>query len=148
MTTTYNYTGHYAIQVNYVSGTAFTTHEYSNIPGNSMAYPGSSFDVILSVQDLKTSDSVSLTLTTAYNAVEIVSINAILYYQVHFLEIGKTQLNGFMFNVQGNVQAANFGGSFSYKSSAPISAYQHIYLGFYSVNKSICHLITPTWQED
>jgi len=64
MTTSYNYTGYYAIQVNFQNSSAasaFGTHEYSNIPGNSMSAP-SGFSISLQIADQLSSGSGSLNL--------------------------------------------------------------------------------------
>lgn len=63
ITTSYNHTGYYALQVNYQDTTTnFITHEYSNIPGNAISYP-SGFGAAVTAISLKDGGSVSIVLT-------------------------------------------------------------------------------------
>ena len=48
-----------------------------------MAYPGSSFVGAVQVKDLDSNGAATITLS-GYSAVSVLSVNAILYYQVGF----------------------------------------------------------------
>lgn len=63
ITTLYNHTNYYALQVNYQDTTTnFITHEYSNIPGNAMSYPAG-FSATVTASDLKTTGTVAIALS-------------------------------------------------------------------------------------
>jgi hypothetical protein len=81
ITTTYNHTGYYAVQVNYQDTTSnFITHEYSNVPGNAMT-SSSGFSASVTANDLSTTGSITIALS-GYNGMEILAVNLILYYRV------------------------------------------------------------------
>jgi hypothetical protein len=82
MTVNYNYTGFYAVQVNYLSGSTTLTDEYSNIPGNSMTSPLSTVrSVSLTTDDQRNTTSAALVLN-GYSSLTVLSTNAILYFDV------------------------------------------------------------------
>lgn len=80
-----------------------------------MTYPNG-FSASVTVKDEETKGTASIDLT-GYGGVEVLSINAILYYQVGFQEIEKSQLCGLMVTVPGNVLSVTSTGVLKYISS-------------------------------
>ena len=122
MTTSYNYTGYYAVQVNFQNSSAsspFGTHEFSNIPGKGMTSP-SSTSASIQINDQLTSGTGTFTVS-GYSGVEILSVNVIMYFQVYFAELDKAVLCGWMWNTAGNVVSGAISTNLEYASSTSIS---------------------------
>lgn len=74
------------------------------------------FSASVTVKDYSRKGTVNIGLT-GYGGVEVLSINAILYFQVGFVEIEKSQLCGWMITVPGNTLSATSDGTLKYLSS-------------------------------
>lgn len=108
MNVNYNYTGFYAVQVNYLNSGTFNTHEYSNIPGN--AIPAlTSFSASVSNNDQFNTSTVSIALT-GYNSMTVLSTNIILYYDVEVPAMEKIVSQALAFTVAGDINTASLSG--------------------------------------
>lgn len=108
MNVNYNYTGYYAIQVNYLNSGAFNTHAYSNIPGNGIPAL-TSYSASVSNNDQFNTSTVSIALT-GYNAMTVLSTNIILYYDVEVIAMEKIVSQAVAFTVAGDINAASLSG--------------------------------------
>lgn len=110
MTVNYNYTGYYAIQVNYLhSNGTYLTDEFSNIPGNSLATSLSSTSASLTVTD-QISTGASILSLTGYNSFEIISTNVIMYYDVQISYLNKIITNAIVWTIKGNINTGRISG--------------------------------------
>ena len=82
----YNFTGFYAVQVNFVSNNVQTSEELSNIVGSSMG--GVTGLSGISVNDDKDQSVVSFALN-GYDGKEVQNVNVILYFKVWIQELEK-----------------------------------------------------------
>lgn len=108
MNVNYNYTGYYAVQVNYLNSGAFKTHEYSNIPGNGIATIAS-FSASVSNNDQSNTSTVSIALT-GYNAMTVLSTNVILYYDIEVPAMEKIVSQALAFTLPGDINTASLSG--------------------------------------
>ena len=108
MNVNYNYTGFYALQVNYLNAGAFDTHEYSNIPGNAITAL-TSYSASVSNNDQFNTSTVSIALT-GYNAMTVLSTNVILYYDVEVPAMEKIVSQALAFTVPGDINTASLSG--------------------------------------
>lgn len=134
MTTSYNYTGYYAVQINHQNSSAasaFATHQFSNIPGNGITPPTTS-SVSLQVNDQLDYGTGTLTLS-GYSSVQILSVNVILYYQVYFAQLDKSVLSGLMWNAAGNLISGSVATNLEFVSSSAISKQCCLDLGLYRI---------------
>ncbi len=86
MSCEYNFTGYYAIQVNYINANQWFSEEYSNVVGSTMnSLVG--LDKFEVADEPKTS-AINIQLS-AYGLKEILDVNIILYYKIWIAELSK-----------------------------------------------------------
>jgi hypothetical protein len=118
MNVNYNYTGYYAIQVNYLNNLNSATDEYSNIPGNGIISP-TSRTASLANEDQKNTSTSTVTLT-GYNSFEVLSTNIIMYYDVEVLSMQKIVSQAISLCITGNVAKGTISGILKIEGNQPI----------------------------
>jgi hypothetical protein len=119
MPVNYNYTGYYALQLNYLDASgAFATDEYSNIPGNGMGVVPVARSASLAVVD--TANTTAATLTLSGYTAEVLSANLLLYFNVEVTNLQKVVSQAVPYSLSGNVVSSSASGVLKIDGNQPI----------------------------
>ena len=120
MTVQYNYTGLYAAEVNWMDGTTPTQDYFSNIPNSGITQP-TARQLTITNDDQPQKSLLKATLGS-YTGDDVLSVNLLLYYDIHVEDIGKTVTKALVLTAEGNFVSGQMSGVLQLNSYHPINA--------------------------